>query len=362
MEAALSSESGSSQSGRGVRYGLAAAVTVAAVLLSACSSSGSSATGTATGASGGGNGQSPTTLTVDAAFWGPVDVPLFYAESQGYFAKQGVDVKFVVASSNTQLASVLGGSVQFASSSPINTVNAAANGAKLVNFMAVEVGYSEDLIMSKPAYQAAGLNASSTTKQKVEALAGKKLGVISATGENGIIFKYLFHWAGIPLSELDMVQLGTPQAIQAALKDGDIAAANVGSPYPQESVADGYAEYLLHAPLSEIPPMSTAITQTLSTTETYYSANQALIGKFIAGYEEGLKATLANPTATATFVAKKYFTDTPLANFMSSFNEDLPIIAKSTAITTAQKNDLKYIAANAGVTVPADWDSFFVQP
>jgi NitT/TauT family transport system substrate-binding protein len=354
MEADLSSERGH----RRIRYGTAAAAALAAALLSACSSSGP---GTASGSAVGG-GQGLTTLTLDAAFFGPVDVPLYYAEAKGYFAKQGLDVKFVVASSNTQLASVLGGSVQFASSSPINVVKAAANGAKLVNFMAVEVGYSEDVIMSKQAYAAAGLNANSTVKQKIQALAGKKLGVISATGENAIIFKYLFHYAGVPLSQLNMVQLGTPQAIQAALKQGNIAGANVGSPYPQESVTDGYAEYLFHAPLGEVPPMSTAITQTLSATQAYYDANQATIQKFLTAYRQGLQATFANPTATATFVASKYFTTTPLANFMSSFNEDLPIIAKTTSITTAQQDDLKKIAATAGVTIPANWDSFFVSP
>jgi NitT/TauT family transport system substrate-binding protein len=357
MEAALSSERR-----KLVRCGLAAAAAVTAALLAACSSSGSGTAATGSSSSAGASGKNLTTLTVDAAFFGPVDVPLYYAEAKGYFAQQGIDVKFVVASSNTQLASVLGGSVQFASSSPINVVNAAANGARLVNFMAVEVGYSEDVIMSKQAYTQAGLNANSTAKQKIEALAGKKLGVISATGENAIIFKYLFHYAGIPLSQLDMVQLGTPQAIQAALKDGDIAGANVGSPYPQESVADGYAEYLFHAPLADVPPMSTAITQTLSATETYYNANQATIKKFLAGYDKGLQATFANPTATATFVAKKYFTDTPLASFMASFNEDLPIIAKTTSITTTQQDDLKQIASTAGVTIPSDWNSFFVSP
>ncbi len=345
-----------------VRYGLAVTAAVSVALISACSSSssGSSTAGTPATSSAASSG-SLTTLTLDAAFFGPVDVPLYYAEEKGYFAQEGIDVKFVTASSNTQLASVLGGSVQFASTSPINTVNAASNGAKFVNFMAVEVGYSEDVVMSKSAYAAAGLTANSTAKQKIEALAGKKLGVISATGENAIIFKYLFHYAGIPLSQLDMVQLGTPQAILAALKDGDIVGANVGSPYPQDAVSAGYADYLFHAPI-DIPPMTSAITQTLATTQSYYDNNQATINKFMAGYQNGLDAVMANPTSAATLVAKKYFSDTPLPDFMASFNEDLPIIAKSVVITAAQEAALKQIASAAGETIPSDWDSFFVKP
>jgi len=96
----------------------------------------------------------------------------------------------------------LGGSVQFASTSTLNVLKAAGNGAKFVNFMPIEIGYSEDVIMSKDAYAAAGLTANSTVKEKIAALAGKKLGVISATGENAIIFKYLFNYAGIPTSNL----------------------------------------------------------------------------------------------------------------------------------------------------------------
>lgn len=338
------------------RYLLAATASAAIALVSACSSSASSSP-----AASGSSGAKLTTITLDAAFFGPVDVPLFYAEAQGYFAQQGIDVKFVTASSNSQLAAVLGGSVQFASTSPINVIHAAQSGAQFVDFMAVEIGYSEDLIMSKQAYAAAGLNASSTTQQKIEALAGKKLGVISTTGENGIIFKYLFKYAGIPFSKLDMVQLGTPQAILAALKEGTIAGANLGSPYPAEAVTDGYAQFLFHAPI-QIPPMGSAITQTLAATQSYYSSHQALISKFLAGYRKGLAATFANPTTTATFVARKYFTNQSLTAFMSSFNEDLPIIAKDTAITAAQEDALKQIAIGAGQTIPANWSSFFVSP
>jgi NitT/TauT family transport system substrate-binding protein len=345
------------RAGRPPRTGfrLAALAISAIALVSACSSSGG-------GSSSGGDGKKLTTLTLDAAFFGPVDVPLYYAQAKGYFAQEGINVKFVTASSNTQLSSVLGGSVQFASTDPLNTITAAQSGAKFVNFMAIEIGYSEDVIMSKKAYAAAGLSTNSTAKQKIAALADKPLGVISTTGENAVIFKYLFKHAGIPVSKLHMVQLGTPQAIQAALKQGTIAGANVGSPYPAEAVAAGYAKYLFEAPLSQISPMGSAITQSLAATQSYYTSNHATIRKFIAGYQKGLAALAQDPTGTATFVARKYFATEPVSAFMSSFKDDLPIIAKSVAITSAQQGALKEIASGAGETVPSDWNSFFVSP
>lgn len=333
-------------------------VAVASViaLVSACSSSGSGSAGKSSSGAG-----KLTTLTVDAAFFGPVDVPLMLAEMKGYYAEQGVTLKFVVASSNTQLASVLGGSVQFASTSSINVVKAAQNGAQFVNFLPIELGFSEDVIMSKKAYAEAGLNANSTIQEKIAALAGKKLGVVSAAGENATIFKYMFNYAGIPTSKLNMVQLGTPTAIQAALKQGTIVGTNVGSPYPQQAVADGYAEYLFRAPLAEIPPMSTAVTQTLATTREYYDSHQDLIKKFLAGYTKGLADTFANPTAAAEAVYGKYFSDQPKDTFMQAFQEDLNIIGKDVAITAQQRDDLKKIAQVAGVDT-TNWDSFFVTP
>jgi NitT/TauT family transport system substrate-binding protein len=345
--------------GRGIRlrYPLATVAVAALALVTACSSSSSGGSST-TSSNGQGSGKL-TTLSVDAAFFGPVDVPMYLAQAKGYFKQEGLTLKFITASSNTQLASVLGGSVQFASTSALNTIK---SGAQFVNFMPVEIGYSEDVVMSKSAYQAAGLSASSSVKQKIEALAGKKLGVISATGENAIIFKYMFKYAGVPSSELHMVQLGTPAAILAALKQGTIQGANVGSPYPAEAVSDGYAEYLFHAPLSDIPPMSKAITQTLATTTSYYNGNKATIKKFLTAYQKGINAMNQNPDAAAEFVAKKYFASQPLAAFMSSFKEDLPVIAKTTSISAAQKDALKTIASGAGQTVPSNWDSFFVQP
>jgi len=126
-----------------------------------------------------------------------------------------------------------------------------------------------------------------------------------------------------------MVQLGMPQAILAAMKQGKIAGANIGSPYPANAVSDGYAQYLFRAPLAEIPPMSTAVTQTLATTESYYNGHRDLIKKFLAGYQKGLDAMKKDPDGTAQVVATKYFPDQP--NFMSSFKDDLPIIAKGPA-------------------------------
>jgi len=336
-------------------YKLAAIGSVAVALVSGC---GSSDGGSATGS----DGKKLTTLTVSAAFFGPANVPMFYAQAKGYFAEQGLNVRLVTASSNSQLASVLGGSVQFASTSTLNVIKAAKNGAKFVNFMPVLVGYSEDVIMSKKAYAAAGLNANSTPKEKIAALADKKLGVISATGENSVIFKYLFKYAGIPESRLHMVQLGTPQAIVGALRRGSIEGTNVGSPYPANAVSGGYAEYLFRSPLKDIPPMNSALTQTLATTENYYNSNRDTIKKFIAGYQKGVAAMVKDPTGTATFVAKKDFADQPFDNFMKSFEADFKVIAKDTAMTAAQKDALKQIAQGAGQEIPANWDSFFVTP
>jgi hypothetical protein len=81
---------------------------------------------------------------------------------------------------------------------------------------------------------------------------------------------------------------------QMAQKQGTIADTDVGSPYPAEAVAAGYARYVFEAPLSQISPMGSAITQSLAATQSYYTSNQATIRKFIAGYQKGL-AALARP-------------------------------------------------------------------
>jgi ABC-type nitrate/sulfonate/bicarbonate transport system substrate-binding protein len=136
----------------------------------------------------------------------------------------------------------------------------------------------------------------------------------------------------------------------------------VGSPYPQESVAAGYATYLFHAPLADVSPMSEAITQTLATTQSYYDSHQALIKQFVAGYQKGLDEWAKDPQAAAAYTYPKYFSTQDKAAFDQSYAEDLSIIAKTTTMTSAQIAALKQIATAAGVTIPADWDSYFVAP
>jgi sulfonate transport system substrate-binding protein len=339
------------------RRALAVMCASLATVVAACSSSAS--TNNPSGSS-----KSVTTVTVAVPLESQDQLPLYLAETNGYYKAQGLNIKFVTVPGGNGLSALIGGSAQMAEVTTLRPVTALSQGEQFYNFLAMNIGFAESVIMSTSAYNKAGLTSSSSVVAKIKALANKPLGVISATGENAQVFHYLFKYAGIPDSELDMKVLNSPPAILAAMKSGSIDGTDVGDPYPGEAVAAGYAKYILHLSQGDVPDLTKVVSQTMATSATYYKSNESVVKRFITAYEEATKATYANPDASAEAVYKAYFATTPKSSYMSSFQSVInsQFIAKKLLIDAADLSYIEKYADGAGVSLPSNWKDVFEAP
>lgn len=332
--------------------------TVALIIASLAVLTGCSSSSTSSGAAG--HGQL-TNITISQPFASLGYAPLYLAQSMGYLKKEGINAKFVTVSSGNELAAVIGGSAQMVVTSAMHPIAALAQGEDFYSFAAINQGFSEDVLISTSAAQAAGLTPSSSVDQKIKALAGKPVGVISPTGENLEVFQYLFHYAGLPQSSFHKEVLGTPQAVLAALQNGRIVATNLGPPFPAVAVGAGYAQYLIRVPLGVIPEMKQALTEDVSTTRTYYKAHKDVVKNLTSAIGMAEAYIYAHPTQVENYLYPLYFQGEPKAAYQEAFAEQLQgkVVSTNTTITANEKNQIVQFMQVTGNPVPGNWKSVF---
>jgi ABC-type nitrate/sulfonate/bicarbonate transport system substrate-binding protein len=336
----------------------------------ACGSSGSSATAASTSRpSSASSASSGTTTNITLAFplYGAGDVPFFLAQDKGYFKQEGLNVKFTVVTASVGLQAASSGSIQLDYTTTIRPVKTLSQGERFYAFMPVNVGFTDDVIMSKAAYQAAGLSSSSTLKQMMTALIHKPLGIISAGGENQEVWDYLFHLAGLPESDVDTVALGSPDANLAALKRGSVVASNLGGTSPAQAVQDGYAVYLTRLSENSVPSMNQVVSDMVVASSAYAQANPSVLTGFVAAYNKAVADTYADPAAAEATVYKDYPSEFA-SESQSDFDAELNLLLStkqldtSPTLTATQISTLGTFFDSTGQSIPSNWQEVFQKP
>jgi ABC-type nitrate/sulfonate/bicarbonate transport system substrate-binding protein len=266
------------------------------------------------------------------------------------------------------LQAATAGSIQVAYTTTIRPVKTLADGERFYAFMPVNLGFTDDVIMSKSAYQAAGLTPNSTLKQMMTALAHKPLGIISAGGENQEVWDYLFHLAGLPESDVHTVALGSPAANLAALKRGSIVATNLGGTSPAQSVSAGYATYMTRLSENQVPSMNNVVSDVLVASSDFAQQHPAALTGFIAAYKKAIADVYANPTAVAAQVYQDYpsaFASESKSEFTDEYNLLIQTkqLDQSQEMTADQLSTLgDFFQAVDGSSIPSNWQQVFQRP
>ena len=332
---------------RGIR-GLAAAATAAALLsatLAGCVSSGGGSTTNADG-----------TTTVTIGVGGNIfDVPVNLANSAGYFAKEGVKVKFVTLTSATGIAALQSGSVQFLTASPLDMASAVSKQLPVEAVSAIGSGNPLGLVVSKKFATAHGLTSGSSPSQVAIALAGSTAGYSSSNtkAEAGIYLKAY----DIDPGKVNWVELPSPAADKTALTTNQIDWFVTSEPTPLElqNTGDGV---VVADPLT-VPQWSAAEAgYGLFTVvkKSYASSNAAAVQKVVAAIQDATAYMNAHPgDATVLKAAATTLPGVPNTVLSGSLQQVVwPTDARMTQAdwtkTVAFLNSLGTISGGANVT------------
>lgn len=264
-----------------------------------------------------------TTLTVTESGLFLTYAPLYIAQSKGYFARQHLAINIVnTPGGETAAAALFGGSAQVALDSTEHSIQATDQGTPLVAFAAVNSQETVAVVVSDSLWKTDHL-ADKSQKERIAALKGKNLGVISIAGENVLVFNELFHAIGTTPSKAgaQFITLGSPSAILSAFQSGKIDAFNLAPPFPKLVVSEGLGHVITDLALGQLPAVKGMVSDTFQATRSYVASHAAIVQRFTNAIAEAERWEAANSNAAAALLHKTVFSETSLVVLRDSMKE-----------------------------------------
>jgi ABC-type nitrate/sulfonate/bicarbonate transport system substrate-binding protein len=156
------------------------------------------------------------------AYWG-----IYAAESEGFFAKQNLNVHInIIASSPLILSAMEGGSIQMSSAATDSTVLAVAKGAKVALVAGIQRISALQFVTSP------GITS-------VTELKGKSIGGTNLSSSDALFARLFLQKHGLTDKDFSMVALGTFPNRAAGVLNGQVKAAMLTEPWTSQLVAAG---------------------------------------------------------------------------------------------------------------------------
>lgn len=275
--------------------------------------------------------------------------PVLLAQAEGYFAKEGVSVALTETNgAPIAISAVLSGSAQVAGGALSDAFSAAVQGKPLVAFASVVTRNGDDIVATKAFASKVGLTSSSPIAEKVKALKGATLGIVSTGDITQEYFDWLLRKYGVNPSGETFVPFPTPAAALGALAHNEVDALVYPAPVPNTAIAAGSAIMWVNTAEGEVsPPYWVG----LMTTPTFIKTHSAAIRAVARAVEAALVMIKTHP-AQAESAVRPYFASLTSSQFAASWNVAVHTYATSAAITAAQVTGVEGYVRSLGIEVP----------
>ncbi|MFC8519673.1 ABC transporter substrate-binding protein [Streptomyces sp. NPDC057257] len=327
-----------------------AAVVLGSTLLASCDGNGS------------GSGSSDT---VTVGLGGNIfDVPIRLADKGGYFAKQGLKVKYATVTASTGTSALQSGSVQFLNDSPTSFLSALAQGLPQTVISSDAGGNPLGLIVTTEFAKKHDLTADTPAAQVAKALVGSTGGA-SSTNTKAQTAVFLKSY-GVGPDQVKWVSLPSPAADKAALKNHQIDWFTTSEPTPLQVQQSG--DGVVVADETKVPVWSSAkvgYTQFIAASNSYLRQHAAVARKFVTAVQEATAYMHAHPgAATVQSAARQALLGVPADVVKSSMTLiDWPTSGAMSAsgwnTTLAFINSLDVLPRKAEVT-SGDWTNKYL--
>lgn len=270
--------------------------------------------------------------------------PFYVAGEQHFFKEQGLtlvpDPPSVLGTGPKVAAAVEAGSVDLAGDSTTDAFTLARVDAYIRLLGTFTNDYLLDIIVSKKFEQQTGLVESSPLADKVKALVGKRIGVVSLHSASDGLVTYLFRQQGLDdQKQVTKVILGSTDAAAgiAALSQGRVDAISIAVPVGQLAEAQGSGAIFISPTHGDIPAMRGQLYGVLFARQQSIQAKPKAIEAFIRAIAQA-EAWIHKDTQQAKILLAKYLNQKQaLANAifdatLSSFPETPQISQQSFAI------------------------------
>ena len=244
------------------------------------------------------------------------DAPIHVAVSEGLYAKQGVKVDIkVLSGSSAANAALVGGSLQFATTSAPAFLLARKAGVPLYAVESLLSGSSMQMMVSNRWLEAHNLTPSMPLADRIKGLQGITFGTVGSSDK--ILLEWLLKQQNLAPDAVRMVTLGGSAELTAALTKGTIDAFISSPPASYVTEEQGQAKLLIDS----VPPWNDLEYFMVVTTADYAQKNPDIVKAVATATAQGNDFVLSNPDRTLAVEQARYpnFSPSVLKQTLAAF-------------------------------------------
>lgn len=180
----------------------------------------------------------------------------YVAVDQGFFKQEGfTDVEFVETGGGPKaVAAIIGGSGDMISVGFDDIAQAAKSGQNLVALALTYGGFPIQVTVRKDILDKKGVTAQSDVATKIQSLKGLKIGITGPGGSMDRTMREILQSQNInPDRDVELVSLGVPASILAAMQNGSIDATDLSNPQTAQIVVQSGGVVLLDLARGDLP-------------------------------------------------------------------------------------------------------------
>lgn len=235
-------------------------------------------------------------------------LPLYVADGAGLFAKENLDVEIVnVKDGAVVVTAILNGDADVAGVGGNSVFASRAAGQPVKMLTPMNTEYTSTIFGRKDVLEKAGITAKSTLEQKVNALKGMRIGVISFNGGQHTMFRFLFakYAGGADVDKVsEIVPIGDSSNTLAAMRRGAIDVSAFSPPVPEKAVADGYATILIDVLGGEVAETRGMVFTGMAVTEKALKERSKQLAAFVRAIDAADKLIQADILAAGKAARK----------------------------------------------------------
>jgi ABC-type nitrate/sulfonate/bicarbonate transport system substrate-binding protein len=327
---------GRSSRNRRTVIGAATLLTAVVVAGTACSSSPSSQSSAAS------TSQQHYNITVGDAAATYAEAPYVVVEKNGQLAAHDISTKDVLlSSSNTLLAALVSGGIDFGMTNSFGVLSARSKGVPVVAICGLYQGVPGLALVVSPKLMTSLNLVAGDVSGDLKKLQGQSIGVNSPTATGGKVLSGLEQDAGLPKGWVKEVTIASADDVEA-LAHGEIAGYFEDVPIPQESIANHTG--VIAFDTSKVPELDGIQYDVIATSESFLQSHPQEVKQFLSAVASGQSALIQKqPTA--------------LKDIGGIFNQGLPPSVIDDAATVGVDKDCSMPAADwqAAASVMNKW-------
>jgi NitT/TauT family transport system substrate-binding protein len=201
-------------------------------------------------------------------------VPIYIAQTAGYFKQEGIDLSVVLAGGGPKaMTGLIGGGGQFSASVFFDGMMAHRRGLTDVRAIATLSLFQNPMAILSTVAKERGISLDQPLKQRLEAMKGLRIGITTPGATSDMFMRYIFRANGLnPDRDLQIIPLGGVSAQIAALQAGRVDGCSCLPPVDVIATTQGLTMEVLDR-LKDFPQLSGVTYGTLYGLASYNKAH-----------------------------------------------------------------------------------------